>query len=432
MFLYSIYQFLLTQTQFPSLILRCKYHRLYVKKNIQIRKTNNPDYFTKTVFRSERTLDETYYPSLSAENLETRDNDQVVSREYPILSECRPGLEPILMVKNLWLRRIGRYILTTYSAQGDNFDVDFSSLMGNSYRPGIQIGTIIANHISSFGNRQYDGEFPPPLDIFEQAVVCIVQEVDKYVRNTAASSGLEMEKEHKFMFRIANIREGLVMIHEILLQQLNLVQNMIDDFENNDPDIRELLSLVPSSTSQQHELEYEHRERLQALKNWKKIKSSRGNVERFLKRVKKIDGDAERVEKRIQDQLNLKRTHASINDTRTSLRLGTAVIGFTVVTVIFAPLAFMTALLALPIDIFVRNQVLFDGTNGNSDTAGQADLTPTYTSGYVATWFGKPLYLLLNILYFELRLKSSSRGRDPFVGSYNLPCLDLRLVTRRN
>ena len=90
----------------------------------------------------------------------------------------------------------------------------------------------------------------------------------------------------------------------------------------------------------------------------------------------KIDRDAERIEKNNQDQLNLKRTYASIGDTRASVILGTAVVGFTIITVIFTPLAFMTSLFALPIHELVKYQVTIGNTNA-------------YATSYIGKWFGK-------------------------------------------
>ncbi|KAI0392793.1 hypothetical protein F5Y17DRAFT_340528 [Xylariaceae sp. FL0594] len=350
-------------------------------------KVRYKDYYSHTSLRLEPTLDEVYYPSLSSESLEIRDQSQVVSREYKE-NERRWGdnSTPILMVQYLWLRRIGGCILTTYSAPGDE-EGDYVPPHVAIDKPAIQIAFILVNHLIRFGGRgSIEGNIPPPLDIFEQAVVGIIGEVDDYVRSSGASSGPEMEKEHDFMYRIADIREELVMIEDVLLQQQNIMATLIEDFENNDPDIVELLAWKPQSTSPE-DLSQEEKEWFQALRTWKSIKRDKGQIEGYMKRVRKIDGDAERIEKRIQDQLNLKRTHASIKDARTSLLLGTAVIGFTVVTVIFAPLAFMTALFALPIDTFVRNQILFNRTGSSTDSGGQADPTPAYTSGYVATWF---------------------------------------------
>ncbi|KAI0438566.1 hypothetical protein F4803DRAFT_565161 [Xylaria telfairii] len=301
---------------FPCLVLRDKASYSSTESTIQSLKARHNQYFTNSVLKSERTLDETYFPSLSAENLKTRIESQVVFREYP------KHKKPILTVPNLWVWRFGRSILTSYSISSNNEVWDllqegehFGSLMQISHTPGIQIGLIIARHISDFGSRQNKGDFPPPLDIFECSVVQILQEVDVYI-DPKKRLRPEMEQEQEFMFRIADIREELVMIQEVLEQQLEIFDTMIEDFEAGDPEIKQLMD---HSNPQVGEA-------------WKTIKSTRRTIEKYQKRVRKIDGDAERVEKRIQDQLNLKRTHISINDARTSLLLGTAVIGFTVIT----------------------------------------------------------------------------------------------------
>ncbi|KAI1111416.1 hypothetical protein F5Y14DRAFT_454064 [Nemania sp. NC0429] len=363
---------------FPCLVLRRLRSHFRTKRIIQ--EAGSADYFCSSVFQAERTLDESYFPSFSAENLKTRDQRQVVSREY------EENEKPILNVPSLWIWGFGRNIVTTYST-GTNQPVDSSalkSLRQESRGSGVQIGLIIAHHISDFGNYQANSKFPPPLDIFERGVGRIVQEVDAYIDPNKLSRP-DIRKEHDFMFRIADMREELVMIQHILEQQLEIVDRIIKDFENSDPDIKELLG-SPSDPQNQMS-QKDGPERRQAKKDWEKFKNSRGTIATFQRRAKKIDGDAERLEKRIQDQLNLKRTHVSINDAHTGLLLSTAVIGFTVITVIFAPLAFMTALFALPIDVLVRNQVPVVRTSDSPDNAGGAEPTATYTSGYVASWF---------------------------------------------
>jgi hypothetical protein len=100
--------------------------------------------------------------------------------------------------------------------------------------------------------------------------------------------------------------------------------------------------------------------------------------------TEKISADAARIEKNIQDELNLKRTFATMDDARTSLSLGIAVIGFTVITIIFAPLAFVAALFALPLDTFEQRKVK------TSDDA-QEKGTDVYTTAYIGKWFGSLL-----------------------------------------
>jgi hypothetical protein len=75
-------------------------------------------------------------------------------------------------------------------------------------------------------------------------------------------------------------------------------------------------------------------------------------IPKFKRRVQKIDEDAQRVEQWIHGQLDLKKTHASIRESHNSTVLSTTVIGFTIVTVVFTPLSFMTSLLAVPDDNF--------------------------------------------------------------------------------
>lgn len=253
-----------------------------------------------------------------------------------------------------------------------------------------------------------NGGFTPTLDIFERSVGRIVQEVDAYI-DPKNLSRPNIEKEHDFMFRTADMREELFMIQHILEQQFEIVDSIIEDFENKDPEIKELISPYSDLPARKTEDDARDRLILQDKNNWERVKDSRSTINRYQKRAKKIDADAERLEKRIQDQLNLKRTHVSISDAHTGLLLSTAVIGFTVITVItviFAPLAFMTALFALPIDILVRNQVVFDRTSGNPDTAGGAEPTATYTTGYVAKWFGKGISITFELSRISL-LKAS-------------------------
>lgn len=183
-----------------------------------------------------------------------------------------------------------------------------------------------------------------------------------------------METERELMFRIADIREELVMIQQVLGQQLDIIE---------------------SWTRAVHGFEMKRRD-VGNLSFRESVEGAINNIKKYQARAKKIDSDAERVEKRIQDQLNLRRTHVSIEDARASLILSraglvtsTAVIGFTIITIIFAPLAFVTALFALPIDVLLRNQVQFKMAGGNSGSEDGMGTMGAYSTRYVATWFGE-------------------------------------------
>ena len=334
------------------------------------RKSINSD-FAKSTIQIARTLDEAYYPSLDQEVLKTRNHDQVVSREYRnglVESEDRP----ILMVPQFWIWKFEDHILSAYSTLGKNpepfresnfcnyvshrpkdawlFDHESwkSKNIGVSTRlnkghPDLHIGRLLAHHIDKFGKAQANMS-QSPLDIFETGVIQVISRVSGFMKQLTSLKADDIKKEQKFMHDISDIRDELAMIDAILLQQKDILNSVIEN-ANNDAKKDE----------------------------WPTVVDANQKLDTYRKRVGKIDKDAERIEKNIQDQLNLKRTYASIRDARTSVLLGTAIIGFTIVTVIFTPLAFMTSLFALPIDRLVKQQ--------SEDK--------TYATSYIGKWFGK-------------------------------------------
>ncbi|KAI1304476.1 hypothetical protein F5Y03DRAFT_357436 [Xylaria venustula] len=394
---------------FPCLVLRSRGVQKKVRHRIDEIRAKMTRKLSQALIHSDRTLDEAYFPSLSTGSLDVRNKSQVVSRECTETVDGEPtneDTEPILMVAQLWLWRCGQYILTAFSESMIEDSLSLGPVdhvrmpgMGNNIlepvSPGVQTGLLIAHQISAFGKPQINEKFPSPLDIFEASAAHVLEDCDRYM-DPSVSSLPDIEKEKDFMFRIVDIREELAMIQEILGQQLELLRNYIDDYEDNNPDSLVFIESPLRSPSQKLDIRF-----------WEKVTSSENTIETYQKRVEKINRDAERVEKMIQDQLNLKRTYASIEDTRSSIRLGiaglilsTAVIGFTVITIIFAPLAFVTALFALPIDSLVRNQVTLNGAGGNSQAEDGIQSTSVYTTRYVGTWFAVAEILSLGITIF--------------------------------
>lgn len=344
-----------------------------------------PRSFAQSTVQVEQTLDETYYSALPNEALAHRNNDQVVSREW---MKTLDGVQidynerPILVVPQLWLWRSSGCILTAYSEEGpllqpiaentslESFKDTVKEVEGEleTHSPAFQTVRIVAHHISKFGKSQAGGKFPSPLDIFEISVVRILSDVEAYTDPNKKLLPEDIEEERDFMHRIADVREELAMIQEILSQQGEILSSLIRDTEHH-----ELHAILDEARERQTYWEET---------NWEELKLSEKSIDRFKKRVAKIDRDAERIENLIQNQLNMKRTYASIRDARTGLILSAAVIGFTVITIIFAPLAFMTSLLDLPLEGLLENQYQLNGGNGR-------DPTTAHTTKYVAAWFGK-------------------------------------------
>ena len=217
------------------------------------------------------------------------------------------------------------------------------------------LGLIMTGFIDRFGEHYTSNgvKYPPPLDLFETRVVGILSEVTNYVKKVPGDESninkLEYRRERYFIDVISDVRSELAMIKHVLEQQERVLMRFLKDCKH---------------ASEEPPLPY-----------WVPIKASQETIQQYMRRVEKIDGDADRIEKNIQDMLNLKRTHASIKDAHSSLILSIAVIGFTVITIVFTPLAFLTALFALKIDGFERLQI--------SDSDG------VFHSGKIGDIFGK-------------------------------------------
>ncbi|EON69260.1 hypothetical protein W97_08420 [Coniosporium apollinis CBS 100218] len=202
-----------------------------------------------------------------------------------------------------------------------------------------QVALLIAEQIENFGKKRDIGdvEFLPALDIFENEMVSVLSDVEKYV-DTTKPSLVEFKRERKFLHRLSDVRSELVMILYVLEQQKVILEDLLNDTEDCDPNCLECRWLGGTP-------------------KWDLVENARSTLRQYEERIKKIDGDAEQIEKAVQDILELKRTYSSIKDAHSSVLLSTAVIGFTVITVVFAPLTFLTALFALKINGFDKLQV---------------------------------------------------------------------------
>ncbi len=114
-------------------------------------------------------------------------------------------------------------------------------------------------------------------------------------------------------------------------------------------------------------------------KVWSKIQRPQVQFAKFKRQISKLDADAERVARAVDRKLDLKATHASLKEAHTTAIMSAAVLGFTIITIIFAPLSFAVSLFALPIDQFQKGQV-------PSRWDEQAGMYPT---NYVGTWIGE-------------------------------------------
>ncbi|KAI0399839.1 hypothetical protein F4802DRAFT_602577 [Xylaria palmicola] len=185
----------------------------------------------------------------------------------------------------------------------------------------------------------------PIFSVFSKSISAVAEAIDEYTRSTNFVN-ISIEKERQFLHEINDIREEIAMMQTVLFQQEEIWKEFAfktwpqfwPDGENG--------RFKPGPEDKQRE-----------------GKNMEG------RRFEKLDQEAERVEKNILVQLDLKQKHASLKETHTATVMSASIVGFTVITIIFAPLSFLTSLFALPIDQFSQNQ-----NDGN------------YTTNYIGKW----------------------------------------------
>lgn len=299
-------------------------------------------------------MDEAYYPGLPIENLNQRNEDQVVTRHC----EAAQSLDqrPILMVSQLWIWRIDTEILSSYASTRDRQQPKWEPT-NLDQSPEAFMAALIAKKIFAFGNDNTDTArtvFRPTLSVFESAVSSTLGKVDQYMKTKA----FDVEKERAFIHAISDIRSEIAMILEVLLQQKDILEPLM---QNEKSEYRQ--ELCPNG-------KYNYEE----ANSWKEAARASRALEDYIKRAGKIDKDAERIEQVIQNKLNLQRTAESIREARQAKTLSLSVFGFTIITFIFTPLSFIATLLALDIDWFdnikhtptTTERVATDATDANT------------------------------------------------------------------
>jgi hypothetical protein len=306
----------------------------------------------------ERTLDEAYFPSMDDDFFRTRNKDQVVSKEYRKTMGKDHENAPILIVPQLWLWKMNSVLTTACSNIVPEIALYQPPQPGTIHYErtydaipsiNLQIGLQIASPINRFGME--NAMFKAPLHMFETAVIFTLSDVQSYLDETPGSRTIKEQKklEQGFIHAISDIHGELDMIQSVLEQQGKVLDALLKDTEK------------------------ERKET--SAPGWRTVERARIQLDEHEKRILKIHRDADRVEKVIESYLSLKRTYATIEDTRNSLMVGFAASAFASVTVIFTPLSFMTGLFALPIDRFARQQA-------NDITTSTSVYRCSYIGGY--------------------------------------------------
>jgi hypothetical protein len=207
----------------------------------------------------------------------------------------------------------------------------------------------------------------PILNAFEKAITLVVEDVNKYADSVGVTK-INIEEERKYLHVINDILEELSMIKRVLLQQeivwKSFANNAWPEYWPNGEEGRMIIPREDWGTFQADE-----------RNEWKKIIEAQSLFEKYRRKLSQLNEDAERVERSILIKLDLKQKHTSLQESHSTAVMSAAVLGFTIVTIIFTPLSFITSLFALPIDQFQAKM---------TDSGG----TKTYSSSYIGKWAG--------------------------------------------
>ncbi|KAI3317679.1 hypothetical protein HD806DRAFT_514353 [Xylariaceae sp. AK1471] len=375
------------------------------------------------------TLDEYCNPSLSEDILNARNKDQVLGRyekkrivatpssddkehhrallyELWILARAHMGelsqfvhkifklsksqekppktLKPtnVILVRQAWIWRIGEFVLMTELAP--NWP-DKGKLLMEWKHPKERIASFLSEIVGNLDS-PIRGAKGSLLRTYENALIDISEEAKQYTKS-ARVEDIDLDKEKDIFHQISDLREELSMIKSVLTEQeevwlefLRLMwPNQGQDQQAGHHPSPDLLSQGSDQESDQELDHHPSRDSESELKSakentrWREFWQSRTKFDKYRRRMKKLDEDAERVEKNISTLMDLKQKHATIREAHSTALLSATVFGFTIITVIFAPLAFVAALFALPIDKFN------EGKDGNNKDGA-------YSSGYIGKW----------------------------------------------
>ncbi|KAI0965761.1 hypothetical protein F4678DRAFT_484747 [Xylaria arbuscula] len=276
------------------------------------------------------TIDEHCNPASSPEVLKRRNEDQVLTRYGKGLRPKNPTDDTapdhplrLITVPQLWCWRVGFFLILSGEAWAHSH-LHLPRVF-REHDPDKYIGRMLSYVVDYLDRPNMLGLSEPIFNIFSKSISAVAETVNEYTR-LKIFIHISIEKERQFLHEINDIREEIAMMQTVLFQQ------------------EEIWKEFTYKTWPQF---------------WPDGQNGRFKPDQFPKyrrRFEKLDQDAERVEKYILVQLDLKQKHAALKETHTTTVMSESIVGFTVIIIIFAPLSFLTSLFALPIDQFSQNQ----------------------------------------------------------------------------
>jgi Mg2+ and Co2+ transporter CorA len=337
-----------------------------------------------------RTLDQFFYPNIDTQS---RDQDQVIYR-YQTKGQGRDRFRSdpkIFMVDQLWMWILGTNLIVTSFAQRwdqpkndplnvlDGIIEDINSKTREPVRSVYDLAIIITNRCSGVFDRHRMGDEEYQfLDMFEASIgVATDRETLLFnMFNRASAQASDWLKNHRKLSRFARNADnakGKQLSEED--EQPLFVDNLLDIGQETDllaeaKDIRDELNMIRTVLQhQQHILddfqevicEIYHGQHRSQYEVKKRFKEQQRTIDMHLKDIERMDKQAERIYSSITDLLDLKQKHANAFEARFArdqaagtTRQGKTIMVFTIVTIIFLPLSFITSIFTINIKEFPK------------------------------------------------------------------------------
>ncbi|KAJ5578447.1 uncharacterized protein N7459_007411 [Penicillium hispanicum] len=339
-----------------------------------------------------RTLDQFFYPNIDTQS---RDQDQVVYR-YQTKGPGRegPGTDPkIFMVDQLWMWILGTNLIVTSFPQRwdqpkndplnvlDGIIEDINSKTRDPVKSVYDLAIIITNRCSGVFDRHRLGDDEYQfLDMFESSIGIATdretllfnrfnhasaqasswlkshRKLNRFSRSSARSiSGLEDDDgsdpdddydddQPVFVDRLLDIGEETDLLAEAkdIRDELNMIRTVLEHQKHVLADFQEVICEIYHG---QHRSQYEVK---------KRFKDQQRMIDMHLKDIDRMDKQAERIYHSITDLLDLKQKHANAFEARFArdqaagtTRQSKTIMVFTIVTIVFLPLSFITSIFTI-------------------------------------------------------------------------------------
>ena len=345
-----------------------------------------------------RTLDQFFYP-----NIDTciRDLDQVVYR-YQTAEQGRERYwrDPkIFMVDQLWMWILGSNLIVTSFPQRweqpkndplnvlDGIIEDINSKTRDPVRSVHDLAITITSRCSGVFDRHRMGDEEYQfLDMFEASIGTATDRETVLFKdfNTASAQASDWLKNHRrisrstwtsefnaeddpfedrytqplFVDKLLDIGQETDLLAETkdIRDELNMISTVLQHQQHVLADFQEVISeIFYGQQRSQHEVK-------------KRFKEQQRTIDMHLKDINRMDKQAERIYASITDLLDLKQKHANAFEARFArdqaagtTRQGKIIMVFTIVTVVFLPLSFITSFFSINIAQFPQASPNDDG-----------------------------------------------------------------------